>query len=284
MPLMSRTKKRLLIVVVLVLAVFVLIPISQKKDGLPSALKPLSYPYDTLSNLIASLSEGVSGVMNAAEENKRLKSEMQTTLIERQRYDEIIKENQRLRELLTLKQQVQGGGTAAQVVAKGYDKFINTLVIDKGTNEGISKDMAAITSLGLAGKVYAVRNNYSNIMLLTDPNFSVAVRLKESRYEGVLTGTGQRYCVLKYVPSENQVKQGEIVVTSGLDGIFPQGLPVGRVRKVITEGIEFFQYVEVVPFQAPSKIEEVLLVGRSAELKGAADAITPSTAPAEKVK
>ncbi len=78
---MSRTKKRLLIVVVLVLAVFVLIPISQKKDGLPSALKPLSYPYETLSNLIASLSEGVSGDMNAAEETQRLKSEMKTTLI-----------------------------------------------------------------------------------------------------------------------------------------------------------------------------------------------------------
>ena len=99
---------------------------------MPSALKPLSYPYDTLSDLIFSLSNGMSEVMNAAEENKSLKAELQTTLIDRQRYGEIIKENQRLHELLSLKQQVQGEGSAAHVVGRGYDKFINTLVIDKG--------------------------------------------------------------------------------------------------------------------------------------------------------
>ncbi len=275
---MSRARKRLLIFAVLVFAAFVLIPVFRKKDGMPPALKSFSYPYDTLSSIVSSLSVGISGVMNAAEENKRLKAELQTTLPERQRYGEIIKENQRLHELLSLKHQVQGSGTAAHVVARGYDKFINTLVLDKGKNEGISKDMSAITPQGLAGKVYAVRNDYSDIMLLRDPNFSVAVRLQESRYEGVLTGTGQRYCVLKYVPTENPVKEGEIVVTSGLDGIFPQGLPVGRVTKVLTEGVEFFQYIEVVPFQAAGKIEEVLVVGRSAELKKPPEVITPPIA------
>jgi rod shape-determining protein MreC len=281
---MSRARKRLLIVAVLVLAAFVLVPVFRKKDGMPLALKPFSYPYDTLSSIISSLSGGIGGVMNAAEENKRLKSALQTTLPERQRYGEIIKENQRLHELLNLKHQVQGGGTAAHIIARGYDKFINTLVIDKGQNEGISKDMSAITPQGLAGKVYAVRNDYSDIMLLTDPNFSVAVRLQESRYEGVLTGTGQRYCVLKYVPTENPVKEGEIVVTSGLDGIFPQGLPVGRVTKVRTDGVEFFQYIEVIPFQSAAKIEEVLVVGHSAELKRTAEEVSSLTAPAERGK
>ena len=246
----------------------------------PPALKPLSYPYDTLSSIISSLSDGISGVINAAEENNRLKAELQTTLAERQRYGEIVKENQRLHELLSLKQQVQGGGIAAHVVGRGYDKFINTLVIDKGSNDGINKDMPAITSQGLAGKVYTVRKDYSDIMLLRDPNFSVAVRLQESRHEGVVTGTGQRYCILKYVPTENPVKEGEIVLTSGLDGIFPEGLPLGRVTKVLTEGVEFFQYIEVVPFQASGKIEEVLVVGRSAKLQRPPEVITPPTATA----
>jgi rod shape-determining protein MreC len=153
-------------------------------------------------------------------------------------------------------------------------------VIDKGSNDGINKDMPAITSQGLAGKVYTARKDYSDIMLLRDPNFSVAVRLQESRHEGVVTGTGQRYCILKYVPTENPVKEGEIVVTSGLDGIFPEGLPVGRVTKVLTEGVEFFQYIEVVPFQASGKIEEVLVVGRSAKLQRPPEVITPPTATA----
>jgi rod shape-determining protein MreC len=278
---MLRARKRLLIVAVLVLAAFVLIPIFRKKDGIPPALKPLSYPYDTLSSIMSSLSDGISRVINAAEENKRLKAELQATLPDRQRCGEIVKENQRLHELLSLKQRVQGGGIAAHVVGRGYDKFINTLVINKGSNEGINKDMSAITPQGLAGKVYAVRKDYSDIMLLRDPNFSVAVRLQESRHEGVLTGTGQRYCILKYVPTENPVKEGEIVVTSGLDGFFPEGLPVGRVTKVLTEGVEFFQYIEVVPFQASGKIEEVLVVGRSAELQRSPEVITPPTATAD---
>lgn len=284
MLLMSRTRRRLLIAAVLVVAAFISTPIFQGRDGMPTALKYFSYPYDTLSSLLASLSGGISGVMNAADENKKLKSELQATLIEMQRYGELIKENQRLHELLNLKQQILGDWTAVRVIARGYDKFIHTLVIDKGKNDGIKKDMSAITPQGLAGKVYAVRNDYSDIMLLTDPNFSVAVRLKESRYEGVLTGTGQRYCMLKYVPTENPVREGEVVVTSGLDGIFPQGLPVGRVTKVLTAGVEFFQYIEVVPFQAGGKIEELLIVGRAAEFKNNADVTYHATGLAEKGK
>jgi rod shape-determining protein MreC len=276
---MSRSRKRLLIVVVLVLAAVVLMPIYRQHDDVPWILKPLSYPYDALNRLMSSLSTNVSEVMNAADENKRLKSELRNRLAERQRYGEILGENRRLNELLDLKNQIQGSGTAARVIGRGYDKFINTLIIDKGRNEGIMKDMSAITPKGLAGKVSAVRSDYADVMLLTDLNFSVAVRLQEGRHEGVLAGTGHRYCILKYVPTEEPVKEGEIVVTSGLDGIFPQGVPVGRVVKVRTEGVEFFQYIEVIPFQSSSKIEEVVVIGRSVEFKRHPMAAGQSGAP-----
>jgi rod shape-determining protein MreC len=276
---MSRSRKRLLIVVVLVLAAVVLMSIYRQHDGVPGILKPLSYPYDALNRLMSSVSADVSEVMNATDENKRLKTELRNSLAERQRYGEILGENRRLQELLDLRNQIQGSGTAARIIGRGYDKFINTLVIDKGRNEGIMKDMSAITPKGLAGKVSAVRSDYADVMLLTDPNFSVAVRLKEGRYEGVLAGTGHRYCILKYVPTEEPVKEGELVVTSGLDGIFPQGVPVGRVAKVRTEGVEFFQYIEVVPFQSSSKIEEVVVIGRSAEFRRHPMAAGQSVAP-----
>ena len=271
---MSRARKRLLIVAVLVLAAVVLLSLNRRYEG-TGILTYLSYPYDALSGLTSSISSEISGTINAADENKRLKAEILNSLAERQRYSEILGENRRLQELLDLRSQVQGRGTAARVVAKGYDKFVNTLIIDKGINEGVRKDMSAITAKGLAGKVYAVRDQFSDVMLLTDPNFSVAVRLQDSRYEGVLAGTGHRYCVLKYVPTEHTVREGEIVITSGLDGIFPQGFLVGRVTKVRTEGVEFFQYIEVAPFQLSSKIEDVLIIGRSAELKQPPSAAGP---------
>ncbi|HMK55262.1 MAG TPA: rod shape-determining protein MreC [Dissulfurispiraceae bacterium] len=264
---MPRTKKRLLIVAVLVTFALILVHFYRDRESMPVFLRPFSYAYDSLSNLISSMSAGIDGIVNAGDENKKLKAELKATLAERERYGEIIKENQRLTDLLNLRREVQGGGIAARVVARGYDKFVNTLVIDKGKNQGVVKDMAAITSKGLAGKIFALRNDYSDVMLLTDPNFSVAVRLQESRYEGVLTGTGHRYCIIKYVAAESQVKEGDVVVTSGMDGVFPQGLPVGRVSRAQSDGVEFFQYIEVLPFQPPSKIEEVLLISRSAELK-----------------
>ncbi len=275
---MSRSKKRLLIAAALFVAASLLL-LNNRNTGAPGILKPLSYPYDAVSSFISSLSSGAGDLLAISEENKKLKAELQSSLAERQRYGEILGENRRLQELLGLKSQIQGGGTAARVVARGYDKFVNTLVIDKGKNEGIRKDMSAITPRGLAGKVYAVRDDFADILLLTDPNFSAAVRLQESRHEAVLVGTGQRYCILKYVPTEQTVKEGETVVTSGLDGIFPQGFPVGKVTKVRTEGVEFFQYIEVVPFQSPAKVEEVVVVGRNAELKQPPAPAEPLPAP-----
>ncbi|HMK44359.1 MAG TPA: rod shape-determining protein MreC, partial [Dissulfurispiraceae bacterium] len=180
---MSRSKKRLLIVAVIVLAAAVMM-FNNRNAGVPGILRILSYPYDAVSGVWYSISSGVRDTFNAADENRMLKAKMQNIQLEQQRYGETLKENTRLQELLGLKNQIHGGGTAARVIGRGYDKFVNTLVIDKGAKDGIGKDMSAITPRGLAGKVYAVRDSYADILLLTDPNFSVAVRLQESRHEG----------------------------------------------------------------------------------------------------
>jgi rod shape-determining protein MreC len=265
---MSRTRKRLLILAVIVITALSMMFIFGKNQVVTEALKYLLYPYDVLSSAISSVSAKFGGLIDAAEENKKLRADLLAEQIEKQGYSEIIAESRRLHELLNLRTQIESGGTAVHVVGRGYDKFANTLVIDKGQNQGIVKDMPVITSKGLAGKVLSVRKDFSDIILLTDWNFSVAVRLKDSRHEGVLTGSGRGRCILKYVPVEEAVKEGEIVITSGLDGIFQPGIPVGRVIKVQTEGVEFFQYIEVAPFQQPYTIEEAMVISRSAVFKG----------------
>ena len=264
---MSRTRKRLLILAVIVITALSLMFFFGKSEVVTETLKALLYPYDVLSNVISSASIKYGGLLDAAEENKKLRADLMAAQIEKQGYSEIIAESRRLHELLNLRTQIESGGTAVHVVGRGYDKFASTLIIDKGQGQGIVKDMPVITAKGLAGKVLSVRKNYSDIILLTDSNFSVAVRLKDSRREGVLTGSGHERCILKYVPIEEAVKEGEIVITSGLDGIFQPGIPVGRVVKVQTEGVEFFQYIEVAPFVQPYAIEEAMVVSRSAALK-----------------
>ena len=104
-------------------------------------------------------------------------------------------------------------------------------------------------------------DSYAYLLLLNDINFSASVRLQGSRAEGVLSGTGSRKCTLKYVPFEDEIKAGDIVITSGLDMLFPPGIPVGYVTKVDNKtGEGYFQYIEVQPFQESTKIEEVVIV------------------------
>ncbi len=222
----------------------------------------ISYPYYALNEFTANANITIGRIRNAFEENKLLRKEVTQLLLEKQKYSEIILENERLKALLSFKEQEPRYVTAARVIARGSDRLLNIVILDKGEESGIEKGMAVITPQGLIGKVYSVQDSFSDVLLLKDSNFSVAVRLQNSRREGIVSGTGYDYCLLKYVPPEENVVNGEVVITSGFDGIFPEGLPVGVVSKVKKEGIEFFQYIQVQPFQSSDKLEDVIVLKR----------------------
>lgn len=258
---MSKGKKRIIILFLLSLIALILITYYHQRR--PSALfRILSYPYDVFNNFTLNVTMTFRELWGTFEENKSLRKELATALIEKQRYAEIVQENKRLKELLSLKEHLPNYVTTAKVIARGYDRLLHTIIIDKGKDSGIKKDMSVITPKGLVGKVYSVKDNFSEVLLLKDPNFSVAVRLQNSRHEGVISGTGHGYCILKYIPPEESVEKGEMAVTSGLDGIFPPGLPVGVVSSISKEGVEFFQDIKVLPFQSDAKIEEVVILSK----------------------
>ena len=232
-------------------------------------LIPLTLPSNTLTNLhrlVNSVRDTVASpfrIMSIREEeNTRLKGELRRLLEEQQKYQETLLENRRLKALLSLKEKEQGFVAAARVIVRGIDQWSNTFILDKGYADGVAKDMTAITSKGLVGKIVEVSNVSSSLLLLTDFNFSVAVRLQESRREGILSGTGLRKCQLKYIPHEEEVKAGSVVITSGLDSLFPQGIPVGYVSKVDNKGEGLFQNIEVIPFQDNEEVEEVAIIKR----------------------
>ncbi len=194
-------------------------------------------------------------------ENSELKKKVGELQLEEEKYREVFLENRRLRELLDLRERATNYVTSAQVIARGTDNWIHTLLLDKGSGDGVAKDMSAITPLGLAGKITSTFKSSAYLLLLDDINFSVSARLQGSRAEGVLSGTGSRKCILKYVPSEAEVKTGDIVITSGLDMLFPPGIPVGYVTKVDSKSAGGdFQYIEIRPFQDSAKLEEVAIV------------------------
>jgi rod shape-determining protein MreC len=257
-------KKRTLLFFTVVIIAFALMTYQSKKDHARSG-NFIDLLLDNSDAAVHYLGEAVSAPFRKftlrEEENERLKRQVDELLTERQKYREVLLENERLRGLLELRKEKQTFVAAAEVVGRGVDRWSHILVIDKGRKEGVQKDMAAVTPMGLAGKILNVSGSYADLLPLTDINFSAAVRLEESRREGVLSGTGGSVCMLRYVPHDEDVKVGEVVVTSGLDRMFPPGIPAGYVSKVDREGRSgMFQYIEVTPFQDEAKLEEVAIV------------------------
>ena len=237
----------------------------QSKKGHTFSVTFISSPLNQLHDISHSFTEAVKRpfriIALREKENSELKKKVIELQAEEEKYREVLLENKRLRELLGLREHGENYITSAQVIAKGTDNWIHTLLLDKGAKDGVAKDMAAITSLGLAGKITVASDSYAYLLLLDDINFSASVRLQGSRAEGVLSGTGSRKCILKYVPFEDEVKAGDIVITSGLDMLFPPGVPVGYVTKVDSKsGGGDFQYIEIRPFQDSAKLEEVAIV------------------------
>lgn len=196
------------------------------------------------------------------EENRRLRDELSRLMQERQKWQEAFRENEKLRALLALKEQKHDYVTAARVIARRVDQWSNTFVLDKGLQDGIRKDMVAVTDRGLVGKISDVSTSYAYLLLLTDINFSSAARLQAGRTEGVLSGTGFRACQLKYIPYDEELNKGDIVVTSGLDSLFPPGIPLGHVSNVSKREGGMFQSIEVIPFVDSSKVEVVAIIKR----------------------
>jgi rod shape-determining protein MreC len=259
---MWKSKKRLLICILLVLIPFIVMTLQQGRSGSVAGRSFIAWPFDTVNNLIATATRTFWQWRSALDENPRLRLEISRLLIEQERQQEILNENRRLKQLLDMKKSSHERYIFANLVGRGYDRLVTSAIIDRGERDGVHKDMVVITPRGLVGKVLSVRNDYADILLMRDPMFSVAVRLQQGRQEGVVSGIGRKMLVLKYIPPEEPVAIGEVVVTSGLDGIFPEGVPVGTVASIDREGGGFFQYIEVLPFQDDAKIEEVALIDR----------------------
>lgn len=256
------SKKALLFIVVI--TSFILMTYQSKKGHfgpIKSINTALNSTHMAVSSLTAAFFQPFRRLALREEENIKLKSRVDELLLERDSYQGAVIENKRLRELLRLKENSHNYVAAARVIARGTGHWEHTVVLDKGESDGVAKDMTVITPRGLAGKIISASESFASMLLISDINASVAVRIKETRKEGVLSGTGSRTCILKYVPYEEEIKAGAVIVTSGLDSLFPPGIPVGYVSKVDNKGLGGnFQYIEVTPFQDSSGMEEVMIV------------------------
>ncbi len=208
---------------------------------------------------IESTGEGYAFLVRTRRENVRLREEVERLKLENAITNELLLENERLRDLLGFKKRQPLSSVTAQIIGRDSSPSSRTVTINKGSEDGVEKGLPVITAEGVVGKVQAVLSGTAKIILLTDPLSTLAVRVQRNREEGLLEGRLER-CSLKYVSYYADIQEGDLLVTSGLDGIYPQGLPVARVDKVTKYEASAYQVVVADPVARLSRLEEVLVL------------------------
>lgn len=252
-----------------------LVVISHQVDGgqgaslLERGIFAVLYPFQWG---VAASVRGVKGAFSSYvdlrgvhEENVRLQeqlSHLETLLQEKQ---DRVQEAERLRETLGLREILPLKTVAAEVVARDGLPFYRVITIDRGTEHGVGVDAPVISPTGVVGRVIKVGPRGAKVQLLLDPQAAIGVLIERTRVGGVAAGRAgfadeaTPDLEMRYVPVLADVKVGDVVVTSGLDRIYPKGLAVGRVREV-GQSTGLFKEVRVEPSARFATLEEVLVV------------------------
>jgi rod shape-determining protein MreC len=168
-------------------------------------------------------------------------------------------ENARLRRLLSMREALLPESIAASVVTSILDGQTCMMIVDRGSSDSVRRDLPVVAWGGAVGKVIATGSGYAKVQLLTDPNSGVAAVVQRSRAQGIAVGRAEAALDLIYVPLYSDVMHGDRVVTSGLDGIFPVGLGIGRVS-AISEEPGAAQTIRLEPELDYGSVEEVLIL------------------------
>jgi rod shape-determining protein MreC len=176
------------------------------------------------------------------------------------RLREMVSGFDRMKKLLQLKTELPGPSQVAEVVGRGPSPFLQTFFINKGRKDGLVRGMPVLMKDGVVGRLEKTSAYYAQVIMINDPSFAVDCLIQRSRVRGILTGIpGEKNCQVKYVARTEDILPGDIIITSGLDQLYPKGLILGRVLKVDPKSKGNFRFIEVVPEVKLSQIEEVLI-------------------------
>lgn len=226
-----------------------------------------------VQRLLVSAYQDVVGVweryiylVGVEEENEQLKSSLDKISSKYENlkilYVETEKKNQRLENILDFTHETSYNLIPARVIGRDPQPFSGSIVVDKGTASGVSIDMPVISTDGVVGIVMSVSARSSRIMLLNDKICRVDVIVQDDRVRGILEGAADGSLKLSYVDRQAEVTEGDIIVTSGMGGIFPKGLLVGEVAAVTVPPYGLFREIVVEPRAKLSALEEVLIIVR----------------------
>lgn len=213
------------------------------------------------------------------QQNDQLRLELDSAKKELADLRENASEVERLRQILSLTPPIDWTRRAARIISHrlGPNAALETFLIDKGSAHGVSVNMPVVSPDGVVGRVLRLSPTAATILLITDPNSRIPVVSQKNRTQGIVKGEGPtKELTLQYVPQGAPIEEGEVLVTSGLEEIFPKGLPVAKVTSLGRSGSSLFQLIHAAPLFTPRQLEEVALLFKA---NAAAVPVAPAAAP-----
>lgn len=231
------------------------------------ALYPLERAWHMAATSVSRAFQSYVALSHAADENRELRSQLaglQTRIMD---YEEQVLENDRLRRLLGFSRRSEKKLVAAEVIGHNDMAQFQSIRITRGKADGVRVGMPVVAADGVVGKVIRTGEHFSDVQLLVDSDFHIDVLLQRTRVRGVLSGAERTHCTLQ-LHKRVEIRIGDTLITSGIIGGFPKGLPVGRVMRITYESENVAQSITVEPWVDHRRIEEVMVImNRDPELE-----------------
>lgn len=221
---------------------------------------PIQHGISFVQDGVSDIWYGYINLAGVEKNNELLRKEIKRLRAENNEYREALVANTRFKKLLDFKEAVPLPLFSASIIAYDPSVWFRTVMINHGSNDGLQKGMGVVCAEGVVGQVVGVTPHYAKVLLITDGNSAVDVTVQRTRARGILKGSSGRTCYLEYVDSREDIRPGDVIISSGLGGVFPKGLPMGRVTRVERSRPGLFQNIEVSPSIDLSKLEEVFVI------------------------
>jgi rod shape-determining protein MreC len=260
---LSQTKNKILVAAITILIIFSLSFFQKEvRNFFYLISSPIQKTFWQGGQKVSDFFEFWAKLKSLEEKNKELETENLQLLSENTQLKELKKENETLRDALGSELQKEFKLQIAEVISR--DPSQDFILINKGAKDGILKNTAVITQeKAVCGKIFEVYENFSRVMLITSPLNSFDAEISDSNIYGIVKGKGGLNLQLTLIPKDEEIKEGDLVVTSPLGGIFPKGLLIGQIQEVKKSDVEPFQVASLKPFFNLQDLEIVFLIPSS---------------------
>jgi rod shape-determining protein MreC len=230
------------------------------RRGVIAIASPFQSGFAAVVGGISDLWEDYLNLYGVRTENSRLREEVNKLRTEVQELREELFRAGRLEEFAAYRFETGFEGTVARVIGESPDPWTRTIVVNRGHTDGIEQGLTVVTPDGLVGRVVEVTGHSSIVRLLVDRSSHVPVVVSRSRARAILEGENSGTCQLKYLGRTQDVLVGDVIITSGLAGVYPRGIDVGTITQVTRNTHGLYQYAKVLPQSPLSRLEDVLIL------------------------